>query len=253
MAAKKRPADLRELSDLARSILQEIKADFLTKGLGAHDLAEIYVGVSTNMLAERYSGTGGGSEVDFDLALKELEDGQFVRTGPWVPFPNEPGSGVVILSWFSKREYMSLTEAGYRVAAQMDNEKPRTSQPRVHISGGTFHQSPIGIGEQVTQVQKIDFGNDADVIDRLMQLVQASGAPLEQTTKAEVTRLVQIAREGNGGEAKPIFQKLFSLGSETVKQTAWGVVSALIVHSLGMWDVPLSRQRGGTAARQPLR
>lgn len=70
MAAKKRPADLRELSDLARSILQEIKADFLTKGLGAHDLAEIYVGVSTNMLAEKYSGTGGGSEVDFRSCLE---------------------------------------------------------------------------------------------------------------------------------------------------------------------------------------
>jgi hypothetical protein len=62
-------------------------------------------------------------------------------------------------------------------------------------------------------------------IDRLMQHVHASGAPLEETTKAEVTRLVQIAREGNGGEAKPIFQKLFSLRSETVKQTAWGVVA----------------------------
>ena len=219
---------------MAKRILQYMKADFVAKGLDARVLTDHYVGVAFSELEREYCRSDGATKVDFDLAAKELEDGQLIRTGPWVPYPNKPGSGVVILSLFSKREYMCLTEAGYRAAVQMDSQKPRSNQPRVHISGGTFHQSQIGIGEQVTQVQRVDVENDGEVSERLTQLFVTTGADAYETSKAEIERLVQVARQGNGGEAKPIFQKLFSLASETVKQTAWGIVTAIITKALVM-------------------
>jgi hypothetical protein len=220
------------LSGLAKNILQEVRADFVAKGLNAHALTGQYVGVSFSLLEQSHCGGDGATKVDFDLAAKELEEGQLVLTGPWVPYPNKPGSAVVILSLFSKREYMCLTEAGYKVATQKDSEKPRSNQPRVHISGGTFHQSQIGIGEQVTQVQRVEVQNDG-VIERLSQLLLQTGALVDDTARAEIGQLVEVAHQGNGGAAKIIFQKLFGFGSETVKRAAWGVVTALITKALG--------------------
>jgi hypothetical protein len=182
----------------------------------------------------KYCEDGEHSQVDFDLALKELEDGLLIGTGPMVPFDNEPGSGVFILVLHSKREYAYLTEAGYRAAAQVANQRPRTSPPHVHISGGTFHQSQIGIGEQVTQMQKVDVENDAEVIERLTQLFVMSGSSADAASKAEIARLVATAREGDSIEAKSIFQKMFDLASEAVKQTAWGILTAIITKAIGM-------------------
>jgi hypothetical protein len=173
----------------------------------------------------------GATKVDFDLALKELEDG-LVGTGPMAFFDNDPHSSVFILAMFSKREYVYLTEAGYRVAAQMDSQKPRSGSPRVHISGGTFHQSQIGIGEQVTQIQNV--GNDAEVIERLAQLLLTTGTPVDGASKAELARLVEVTHQGNLNDVKPIFQKPFGLAPETVKQTAWGILTAIIMKAVGM-------------------
>jgi hypothetical protein len=139
MAAKKRLGNHRELSGIAKNILQDVRDDFTAKKLGADTLTKDYVGVAISELEQKYCEGAGATKVDFDLALKELEDG-LVGTGPMAFFDNDPHSRVFILAMFSKREYMYLTEAGYRVAAQMDSQKPRSSSPRVHISGGTFHQ-----------------------------------------------------------------------------------------------------------------
>ena len=92
------------------------------------------------------------STVDFDLALKDLEDDHLVRTGPMVPFDNDPNSSVVVIGLFSKYEYAYLTEKGYKAAQKIQDKKgQRSATPNVHISGGTFHQSPIGIGSHVNQ------------------------------------------------------------------------------------------------------
>jgi hypothetical protein len=234
MAAKKRPAKHQELSQLARSVLQDIRDDFTARNLPASALTEHYVGISINELQTKYCEGGECSQVDFDLALKELEDGLLIGTGPMVPFDNKPGSSVFILALFSKREYAYLTEAGYRAAVQVANQRPQSSSPRVHISGGTFHQSQIGIGEQVTQQQKIDIENDTEVIERLTQLLLTTGSSIDATSKAKIVQLVAAAHQGDLKEAKPIFQKLFGLASETVKQTAWGILTAIITKAMGM-------------------
>jgi hypothetical protein len=75
---------------------------------------------------------------------------------------------------------------------------------------------------QVAQVQNVDVENDVEVIERLTQLFLTTGAPVDGMSKAEIARLVEMTHQGDLKEAKPIFQKLFGLASETVKQTAWG-------------------------------
>jgi hypothetical protein len=234
MATKNRPGKYRELSGVAKHILQDVRTDFTAKGLSANALAGQYAGVSIISLQQKYCGGAETTQVDFDLALKELEDALLISTGPMVPFDNRPGSGVFVMGLFSKREHVCITEAGYRAAAQMDSQNPRRSPPHVHISGGTFHQSQIGIGDQVKQVQKIDIENDAQLVEHLTELLLSSGVPVDGASKAEIARLVQVTRQGDIKEAKPIFQKLFGLASETVKQAAWGILTAIITKALGM-------------------
>jgi hypothetical protein len=54
--------------------------------------------------------------VDFDLALKELEEKEFVDTGPLEAVVTRPGSDLIFTGVYSKREYVYLTEKGYKAA-----------------------------------------------------------------------------------------------------------------------------------------
>jgi hypothetical protein len=72
------------------------------------------------------------------------------------------------------------------------------------------------------------------VIERLTQLFSTTGAAVDGASKAEIVRLVEVTHQGNLNDVKPIFQKLFGLASETVKQTAWGILTAIIMKAVGI-------------------
>jgi hypothetical protein len=158
----------------------------------------------------KYCTGGSHAKVDFDLAMKQLEESKFVETGPMVPYENTPGSQLVIVAIFSKREYVYLTEKGYR-AAQKPAAKPRSPSPCVHISGGTFHQSPIGIGSTVNQAVNFNIDNDAEVIDYLAKLRNLHDPSIGEEGRREVTELINTAKSGDLGKAKPIFQRVFGI------------------------------------------
>jgi hypothetical protein len=70
-----------------------------------------------------------------------------------VPYDNPPNSALSFFGLVSKREYVSLTDKGYRAAQKAKSASTaRTAKgPRVTISGGQFSHSQIGIGGQVIQ------------------------------------------------------------------------------------------------------
>jgi hypothetical protein len=216
---------------LAKQILAEVMADFLAKNLGSDALTKEYVGASIAALDEKYS--GAHSKVDFDLALKELEASDFVKTGPMVPYENPPHSQVVVFAFFSRQEFVYLTEKGYK-AAQKLPAKPRRPTPSVHISGGTFHQSPIGIGSTVNQSVSFNLDSDAEVVEYLCNLLSQHDSAAHQDGKTGVIELVDAAKTGDLGKIKPIFQRLFGAAKETVKQLAWGVIIAYAAKQLGL-------------------
>lgn len=144
------------ISDAAQKVLSTLLAEFREKHLGAEQLQDTYEGLSPAALRSICCGDGSFSEVDLDLAMKELDEADFVKTGPMEVYDNPPGSSVLIVALYSKNEYSYLTEEGYRLAAKLSSLGPtRTPAPRVHISGGTFHQSPIGVGTHVSQTMNI--------------------------------------------------------------------------------------------------
>lgn len=215
---------------LAAEILQALMADFKEKGLSATALKDGYVGMSFDELRQRFA---QDSAVDFDLAMSSLEKG-LVDSGPRVPFDNEPGSGILFLGFYSKREYAYLTEAGYRQAQK--NAAPREKsvpQQHVQISGSTFYQSPVGVGSEVSQALTVNIENEAEVIRYLIDLANSERAESGDPT-ADVTDLVAATKAGDLARGKPAFQKLFGAASEGVRQVAWGVVSALIAKQIGL-------------------
>lgn len=51
------------------------------------------------------------------------------------PFENLPGDMIVVIGFFSKREYAYLAKAGYKAAQRMKTPKRHESRPaQVHIS-----------------------------------------------------------------------------------------------------------------------
>jgi len=221
------------LDDLARKILADVADDFRVKGLGSKALSDGYIGASIAALGVKYCADESYSKVDFDLALKQLEEEKLVDTGPMEPYENTPGSQVVVIAIFSKRDFVYLTEKGYK-AAQKSTVKPRSTAPSVHISGGNFHHSPIGIGDTVNQAVNFNISNDSEVIEYLAKLLALHDPGCGEEGKKQVVELVNTAKTGDLGKAKPIFQRLFGAAKETVKQMAWGVITAYVSKQLGL-------------------
>jgi hypothetical protein len=220
------------VDDLAQHILAEVCDDFRAKKLGSEALNDSYVGASIAALEVKYCANGSYSKVDFDLALKQLEEGKLVDTGPMAPYENTPGSHVVVIAIFSKREFVYLTEKGYK-AAQKSTSKPRSAVTTVHISGGNFHHSPIGIGGTVNQALNFNISNDSEVVEYLAKLLALYDPSSGDEGKRDLVELVTIAKTGDLGKAKPLFQRLYGGAEETIKQVAWGVITAYVSKQLG--------------------
>ncbi len=101
----------------SKHILGCLLQDFEARDLGTDELNEGYVGMAIGELKKKSLGTDSTTTtVDFNLALKELEDKEFVKTGPIDVRASEPGSALVFVLPYSKREYVYLTTKGYKAA-----------------------------------------------------------------------------------------------------------------------------------------
>jgi hypothetical protein len=78
------------VEELSKAILTDLLADFSDRALTANDLSNGYVGVTLSAIRQKCCAEASAPSVDFDLALKELEEGELIQTGPMVPFDNLP-------------------------------------------------------------------------------------------------------------------------------------------------------------------
>jgi hypothetical protein len=218
---------------LAGQILSDIVSDFRAKNLAADALRREYIGLSLAPLKVKYCSDGSHSEVDFDLALKHLEEKKLVKTGPLEVYQSPPGAAMPIVGLYSKREFVYLTEDGYK-AAQKTNTKRVSSNTNLHISGGTFHQSPIGFGNAVSQNVTFNIDSDSEIAESLLKLLSPQDAPSVEIARKNVVELVSTAKTGNLGEAKPIFVRLFEGAKDEIKQLAWSLITAYTTKQLGL-------------------
>jgi hypothetical protein len=131
------------IEDVFNAILQDILQDFVDRRLDSAELIRGYIGPSVVALRRKYCADNGVSTVDFDLAMKELESQKAIGTGPMDLHDNPPGSPVVRIGFYSKREYTYLTEKGYRLARKKPVSQRGPVNTNFHISGGTFYNPRI--------------------------------------------------------------------------------------------------------------
>jgi hypothetical protein len=106
-----------KIEDVSTQILRFLLQDFQARELDVKALEDGYIGIPILQLREkcfRYDNTT--TSVDFDVALGKLEREELVDTGPMQAHENPPGSMVVVIGVFSKREYVYLTAKGYQAA-----------------------------------------------------------------------------------------------------------------------------------------
>ena len=216
------------VDDLSKRILVDVVTDFRAKNLGTSALNEEYVGPSIAALGMKYCADGQYPRVDFDLALKQLEESKFVNTGPMVAHNNPPGSHVRIIGVFSKREFVYLTEKGYK-AAQKSGAKTRSSAPSVHISGGNFHQSTIGIGSTVAT--NINLGSQVGTINAAANMISQQGKSEVATAIRELSEAVMRSSEikdHQKQEALQVVADIAKLAQAKPEARSTGTVKALI-------------------------
>jgi len=218
------------IDDLGLQILSDVLDDFNQKGLSADYLSKEYVGVSIIELKEKYCTNDCNSQVDFDLALKELEENELVDTGPTAVHENLPDSSLVVIGIYSKREFVYLTEKGYK-AAKRPAPKRMSPAPTVHISGGNFHNSPIGVGETVNQT--VNF-TDASTINDLQHLVEVfekhiDELKLEPTAKRKAIAQVTTIKAQLEDEPDPI---IISQAGKTLRNITEGAIGSLVATAL---------------------
>jgi len=129
--------------------------------------------------------------VDFDLAFQNLEQDDLIDTGPKERVLNDPNSGVLMIGFVtSKREYTFLSEEGYKAATRVRPLRPHLNQ-HLHFSG-TFHQSPIGVGDHVIQTLNIS-SKDAELFDQLRREIPLQIAEPERKELA-LQRLAELEK-----------------------------------------------------------
>jgi hypothetical protein len=164
-----------------KAILTALLDDFRGRDLTASDLQEGYEGPPPDELKAQCCASADFSEVDYDLAFRSLEATSLVKTGPMKMIDNDPYSGVVIIGFRSENKFALLTETGYQQASRLSAAKPaRTASPHLHISGGTFHNSPIGVGHTVSQTLNISTATSDQLIERLREEVRSQIADKER-------------------------------------------------------------------------
>ena len=234
MAKSGRTKSFGPLSGLSSEVLAILKEDFIQTGRSSDDLRNGYIGPNLSQLQSHILDSGTASRVDYDLALKELEERGLVGTGPMTMYDNPPNSGIVVFAMFSKREYIYLKEEGYKMARDKPGNVASPSRQNLHISGGNFYQSPIGVGGQLSQSINFDVSSEADSAKYLAELLAQAGRPVDDATKADLESMVGSANSGDMAAAKPVFQRVFGMVAEPVKQLAYGVLTAIITKQMGM-------------------
>lgn len=177
------------MEEARRVILREVLSDFQKQGLGANDLNAPYEGPTTLQL-EQACTANGISKVDYDLALKELEDEKLIGTGPMELSPNIHIPGVVVVPFFfSKKEYAYLKKNGYKTATKSSSQRSTKLGSSTVFNGDQIinygHAGAIGRQSTGTINHQQQWAATANQID-LSQVVGEL-----QTLRAELMKMAK--------------------------------------------------------------
>lgn len=225
-----------QLDEAAKQILGTLLADFTDRGLTVQDLKNGYEGPNINALATAVCNVADFTSVDFEVAFGDLEKGNLIRTGPMKMFDNDHNSSVTIIGFYSLREFVYLTEAGYKESRKGPNRPQRVQRVvnNLTITGGTFSNMQLGQGEIVSQTQNTTSSSDSEIVSKLISILEEQGQLVNATQRTDIAAAVAAANEGDGKGAKSLLSKVCGPVWESVQPVMWPIVGELVKKSLGL-------------------
>ena len=226
-----------QLDEAAKQILATLLADFTDRNLTVDDLKKRYIGPQIVAVETAVCNIDDITKVDFDVAFRELEKNKLILTGPMEMYKNRPGSRFIAIGSYSKREFVYLTEEGYKAARRAPNRPERVNRVinHVHISGGQFSNLQLAAGENVKQSMSVtNSETDYEIISKLISILEEQGQVVSDTQRSEITAAVAAANEGDGKQAKSLLEKVCGPVWESVQPVMWPIVGELIKKSLGL-------------------
>ncbi|EPL8953944.1 MULTISPECIES: hypothetical protein [Klebsiella] len=226
-----------QLDDAAKQILGTLLADFSDRGLTAQDLKKGYEGPNIEALATAVCSVADFTSVDFEVAFGDLEKAKMIKTGPMAMYDNDRrNSAVFIMGSYSKREFVYLTEAGYKESRKIPNRPQRVQRivNNLTITGGHFSNTQLGQGEAVSQTQAITTSSDTEIVAKLISILESQGQVVNNDQRSDIEAAVAAANEGDGKEAKSLLAKVCGPVWESVQPVMWPIVGELVKKSLGL-------------------
>lgn len=225
-----------QLDEAAKQILGTLLADFSDRGLTAQDLKDGYEGPNLEALATAVCSVADFTTVDFEVAFGDLEKAKMIKTGPMVMYDNDRNSSVMIIGSYSKREYVYLTEAGYKESRKAPNRPQRVQRivNNLTITGGQFNHTQLGQGEVVSQSLNITSASDSEIIAKLIAILEEQGQVVNSGQRSDIAAAVAAANEGDGKEAKSLLVRVCGPVWESVQPVMWPIVGELVKKSLGL-------------------
>ena len=225
-----------QLDEAAKQILGTLLADFTDRGLTAQDLKNGYEGPNIEALDTAVCGVADFTSVDFEVAFGDLEKANMIKTGPMAMYDNDSNSSVIIIASYSKREYVYLTEAGYKESRKAPNRPQRIQRivNNLTITGGNFSNTQLGQGDSFTQTQSITSGTDSEIVAKLVSILEERGQVVSSAQRSDIAAAVTAANEGDGKQAKSLLSKVCGPVWESVQPVMWPIVGELVKKSLGL-------------------
>lgn len=226
-----------QLDEAAKQILGTLLADFSDRGLTAQDLKDGYEGPNIEALATAVCSVADFTTVDFDVAFSDLEKARMIKTGPmYVPDNNSLPGGMVFIGILSKREFVYLTEAGYKESRKAPNRPQRVQRivNNLTITGGSFSNMQLAQGESIKQEFNVAESSDSEIVNKLIEILEAQGVTVTAENRDDVVSAVAEANKGNAGNAQSLLSKAFGVTWDTAKKVAVPVIAGLVKRSLGL-------------------
>jgi hypothetical protein len=225
-----------QLDEAEKQILGALLADFSERQLDAQQLKKVYEGPKVSSLISAICSGDDITKVDFDIAFDDLAKKKFIKTGPWRPYENEPGSRIMVVGGYSLKEYACLTELGYKTARQAPNRPAKAQRivNNLHISGGQFTNLQLAAGEVITQKMQSSAGADSEILAKLIEILEKQGQVVSVDQRSGLLAAINHANEGDGKTAKTTLEKVCGPVWDSVQPVMWPIIGDLLKKSLGL-------------------
>jgi len=224
-----------QLDDAAKQILGTLLEDFSDRNLTVSDLKTGYEGPKIESLATAVCNVDDMTTVDFEVAFSDLEKAKLIKTGPlYLPESNAFGRNIVFVGLLSKREYVHLTENGYKEARKKPNRPMRVQKVvnNLTITGGSFSQLQLAQGESVQQSLSIAESSDSEIALKLIEILESQGVNVTSENRSDIEKAISEANNGNAGAAKTLLAKTFGATWDVAKTVVIPIVTEVIKKQL---------------------